>query len=125
MAEVVGPVRISLSGTPVENRLHDLNSQFEFILPGYLASSRVDFQRSFGAPLTSTVRQRVRKTAPSAEEQLEICRQQETLQRLVKPFLLRRLKTDPEIAPDLPAKIEKDVECELTASQRRTRLTHS
>ena len=37
MAEHVGQLRISLSGTPVENKLQDLHSQFEYILPGTLA----------------------------------------------------------------------------------------
>jgi SNF2 family DNA or RNA helicase len=38
IGEAIGSTRISLSGTPVENKLADLHSQFEFILPGYLGT---------------------------------------------------------------------------------------
>lgn len=129
VAEHVGPIRISLSGTLVENKLLDLHSQFEYILPGYLASSKADFQRSFGRPVTNSVRHSVRGQAAAARAAAEGTAttgqdhaglaSQESLRRLVKPFLMRRLKTDPEIAADLPEKIEQDQECELTDTQKR------
>eukprot|EP00933_Yihiella_yeosuensis_P051139 TRINITY_DN48996_c0_g1_i1.p1 TRINITY_DN48996_c0_g1~~TRINITY_DN48996_c0_g1_i1.p1 ORF type:complete len:1112 (-),score=250.29 TRINITY_DN48996_c0_g1_i1:188-3523(-) len=108
MAETTGSIRVALSGTPVENRLSDLHSQFEFILPGYLAASRQEFDRDFGKPLTSAVRNR------SSELALE---KQRLLQRMVQPFVLRRLKTDPNIASDLPPKVEQDHYCELSDAQ--------
>ncbi|CAK9050763.1 Uncharacterized ATP-dependent helicase YwqA [Durusdinium trenchii] len=126
VAELVGPVRIALSGTPVENRLADLHSQFEFILPGYLASSRKEFEQNFGKPIAQAAR---------GVENPDFLRQQRLLQRIVRPFILRRLKTDPEICKDLPEKIEqereglsakspsttlpKDHECELSESQQK------
>eukprot|EP00913_Durusdinium_trenchii_P017027 g16012.t1 len=99
VAELVGPVRIALSGTPVENRLADLHSQFEFILPGYLASSRKEFEQNFGKPIAQAAR---------GVENPDFLRQQRLLQRIVRPFILRRLKTDPEICKDLPEKIEQE-----------------
>lgn len=123
VAEHVGPIRVSLSGTPVENKLLDLHSQFEYILPGYVASSKADFQRSFGRPVTNSVRRSVRSQAAAAgqatgQDHAGLA-SGEALRRLVKPFLMRRLKSDPEIAADLPEKIEQDQECELTDTQKR------
>eukprot|EP00931_Biecheleriopsis_adriatica_P048289 TRINITY_DN27897_c0_g1_i1.p1 TRINITY_DN27897_c0_g1~~TRINITY_DN27897_c0_g1_i1.p1 ORF type:complete len:1117 (+),score=255.90 TRINITY_DN27897_c0_g1_i1:39-3389(+) len=111
MAEEVGNVRVALSGTPVENRMADLHSLFEFILPGYLASSRAEFERDFGKPLLAAV-----KAGRASSE--EVATKQRLLQRLVQPFVLRRLKTDPAIAADLPSKVEQTHECELSAQQQ-------
>jgi SNF2 family DNA or RNA helicase len=107
MGEAVGTTRITLSGTPVENKLADLHSQFEFILPGYLASSRAEFDRNFGKPLLAGVR---------GKQECE--GQRELLQRIIQPFVLRRLKTDPNIAADLPEKVERVIECELADGQQ-------
>jgi SNF2 family DNA or RNA helicase len=80
--------RLALSGTPVENRLEDLRSLFDFIIPGYLGASK-DFQETWRKPI-------------------EVFKNRETADRLKKaiaPFLLRRLKTDKAIIKDLPAKV--------------------
>jgi len=111
MAEKVGYVRIALSGTPVENRLADLHSQFEFILPGYLASSRAEFERDFGKPLAIASKGKDSGAMAHAAER------QRLLQRMVQPFVLRRLKTDPAIAADLPEKVEQTHDCELSDGQ--------
>lgn len=117
VAEHVGQVRISLSGTPVENKLQDLHSQFEYILPGYLSSSRVEFQRNFAAQITRGVRRTVRSKAAEAMPDVGALVSQERLRRLVAPFLMRRLKG--EVAKDLPSKVEQDQECELCEHQKR------
>ncbi|MDN4069751.1 DEAD/DEAH box helicase [Paenibacillus vini] len=92
------PQRIAMTGTPVENRLSELWSIFQFLNPGYLGTSA-----SFRAKYTS-----------SGEGQpAELGR----LRRLVAPFLLRRLKSDPDIRKDLPEKIELKSYCSLTAQQ--------
>jgi len=106
MADEIGSVRVALSGTPVENRLADLHSQFEFILPGYLAASRAEFERDFGKPIALG-----KGNGPGAAEK------QRLLQRMIQPFVLRRLKTDPAIAADLPEKVEQSYECEPAAGQ--------
>lgn len=76
--------RVALTGTPVENRLNDLWAEMEFLNPGYLGSER-DF------------RQRFERNGAGALDDLK---------RLLSPFVLRRMKTDPDVMPDLPDKAE-------------------
>jgi SNF2 family DNA or RNA helicase len=92
--------RIALTGTPVENTVADLWSIMEFLNPGYLGT-RKEFEKQFLLPLQ--------------EEQGKEA--MERLKRLTRPFLLRRLKTDPDVCPDLPAKLESKVFCTLTQEQ--------
>ncbi len=93
-----GNTRVAMTGTPVENRLGDLWSIFDFLNPGLLGSaSRF---RTFAKALES------RKKAHYAP-----------LRNLVAPYILRRMKTDPEIVPDLPEKIEMQVFCGLAKPQ--------
>jgi len=92
--------RIALTGTPVENRLTDLWSIMELLNPGWLGSLAA-FRRRFALPI-----ERYGNAEAAAE-----------LRKLVGPFMLRRLKTDPAVAADLPAKIEAKVYCPLTAEQ--------
>jgi uncharacterized Zn finger protein/superfamily II DNA or RNA helicase len=80
--------RFALSGTPVENRLEDLRSLFDFILPGYLGT-RDQFRKEYRYPIE------VERRKDKAGE----------LRRISAPFLLRRLKTDKAIAEDLPEKV--------------------
>ena len=80
--------RLALSGTPVENRLEDLRSLFDFILPGYLGDART-FKEQYRYPIE------VNRNREKAE----------ALQKITSPFLLRRLKTDKNIIKDLPDKI--------------------
>ncbi|MEC0334234.1 DEAD/DEAH box helicase, partial [Paenibacillus macerans] len=92
--------RIAMTGTPVENRLSELWSIFHFLNPGYLGS-----HASF----------RARYQAGSGEQTGEL----QKLRRLVAPFMLRRLKSDPDIRKDLPEKIELKSYCPLSAEQVR------
>ena len=88
--------RFALTGTPVENRLSDLWSIFDFLCPGLLGSAR-----SFRA----------------LSKRLEAGSGFAPLRRVVSPYLLRRLKTDPSVIPDLPDKTEVSVYCGLTKLQ--------
>jgi hypothetical protein len=94
------PARIALTGTPVENRLSELWSILDWTTPGLLGHLET-FTRRVAVPV-------------------ERHRDAETTARfatLVRPFLLRRKKSDPGIAPELPPKTETDLIVPLSAEQ--------
>jgi non-specific serine/threonine protein kinase len=91
--------RIVLTGTPVENHLGDLWSIFDFCCPGLLGNA-AEFKRF------------VKRLNEQQDAQAY-----GALRRLVRPYILRRLKTDPGVAPDLPDKTEMRVECTLSKKQ--------
>lgn len=91
---------VAMSGTPVENRLSEYWSIFDFANKGYLGALN-KFKDEYIKPI-------------------ELKRSQEHLDRFKKvtaPFILRRLKTDKRIISDLPDKIENDQICHLTTEQ--------
>ncbi|MET0793778.1 MAG: DEAD/DEAH box helicase, partial [Polyangiaceae bacterium] len=92
--------RFALTGTPVENRLAELWSILEFANPGLLGPLEI-FRREFAVPIERYGNERVA----------------ERLRRVVGPFILRRLKSDPSIISDLPAKNEANMVCTLTREQ--------
>jgi non-specific serine/threonine protein kinase len=95
-----GRARIALTGTPIENRLSDLWSLFDFISPGLLGS----------AP-------RFKQFVSS----LESCEPPSyaPLRSLVQPYILRRLKSDRNVISDLPDKVEMAAWCGLSKAQAR------
>ncbi len=95
--------RLALSGTPVENRLMELWSVFDFLMPGLLYD-KDDFKYRYVYPIEE-------KGNRDAERRLK---------KQVFPFMLRRLKQD--VAKDLPPKIEAVSYCELTEAQRELYL---
>ncbi len=88
--------RVALSGTPVENSLQDLHSLFEFLNPSLLGSE---------ASFRKMLREMGTDFSP--------------LRRLIRPFILRRLKSDPKLLPDLPPRSEKAAYCRLSPEQAR------
>ncbi len=92
--------RLALTGTPIENRLLDLWSIFNFLNPGYL-STTTQFRKTFEMPI---------------QKENDLL-QSKTLKKLVEPFILRRVKTDREIIKDLPDKVEQKIYCNLTKEQ--------
>ncbi|WP_033514862.1 SNF2-related protein [Bifidobacterium pullorum] len=91
--------RFALTGTPIENRLAELWSIFDFLMPGMLGSYR-HFRERFEQPVLS------------GDEHA-----QAKLQAFVGPFILRRLKSD--VLKDLPDKIENVITVQLEGEQRR------
>ena len=90
--------RIALTGTPVENRLGDLWSIFDFINPGLLGSGK-----EFSSFMKRLAERPQNSYAP--------------LRELVRPYILRRLKTDKNVIADLPDKAEVKAYCHLTRTQ--------
>ena len=97
---VPAPARIALTGTPVENRLSELWAILDWTTPGLLGHLEA-FTRRVAVPV-----ERYRDAEATAR-----------FAGLIRPFLLRRRKTDPGIAPELPPKTETDVFVPLTAEQ--------
>ncbi|WP_442603055.1 DEAD/DEAH box helicase [Paenibacillus sp. KN14-4R] len=92
--------RIALTGTPIENRLTELWSIFDFVNPGYLSSLH-DFRKRYVNPIEK-------------EQDQGLIDQ---VQKLIRPFLLRRLKKDPKIQLALPEKNEMKTYVSLNAEQ--------
>ncbi len=92
--------RIALTGTPVENHLAELWSIMEFLNPGLLGK-RETFRREMAIPIERYGREDVALR----------------LRRMVAPFILRRVKSDPQVINDLPDKQESKVFCSLTREQ--------
>lgn len=97
--------KLALTGTPVENKLSELWSIFEYLMPGFL----YPYQR-FKAELEQPIVQGKNEEAA------------ERLQKMVKPFVLRRLKGD--VLKDLPDKIEKDTFAKMEEEQQKLYDAH-
>jgi SNF2 family DNA or RNA helicase len=93
---------VALTGTPLENRLAELWALLDVTNPGLLGT-RARFTARYVAPIE---KRHDRTTAAR-------------LRRLVSPFVLRRVKSDPAVISDLPDKIERTVPCTLTPEQAR------
>ncbi|MCS7476101.1 DEAD/DEAH box helicase [Umezawaea endophytica] len=92
--------RVVLTGTPVENRLAELWSLMDFANPGILATLNA-FRARFAVPI-----ERYRDEDAAVR-----------LRKITRPFVLRRLKTDPRVITDLPDKLEMKQLCTLTTEQ--------
>ncbi|WP_280507178.1 DEAD/DEAH box helicase [Nocardia flavorosea] len=92
--------RLALTGTPVENRLEELRSLFDFAVPKLLGSPQT-FRARFAVPIERE------------NDQNAVTR----LRAVTSPFLLRRVKTDPAVIDDLPEKFEMTVRANLTVEQ--------
>jgi len=92
--------RIALTGTPVENRLAELWSIMDFLNPGYLGGAS-SFRTRFSLAI----------------ERYHDKQKGEQLRSLIRPFILRRLKSDPTVVADLPAKLESKEYSHLTSEQ--------
>lgn len=91
---------IALTGTPVENHLSELWSIMQMLNPGLLGTT-TEFREQFASPIEK-----------SGDSQRAM-----QLRQLIRPFVLRRTKTDPQVASDLPQKMEMKIFCNLTPEQ--------
>ncbi|MFT3684194.1 MAG: DEAD/DEAH box helicase [Phycisphaerales bacterium] len=92
--------RVALTGTPVENRLSELWSIMDFLNPGLLGGAQ-EFRSRYSLPI---------------EKYNDVAKARQ-LRGMVQPFVLRRLKTDPQVIADLPEKVETKEFCYLTPEQ--------
>lgn len=92
----------ALTGTPIENSLSELWSIFDYLMPGYLFSLN-QFHESFEVPIAK---------AEGAHSNAS-----DELRKLVRPFLLRRMKKN--VLQELPDKIESIMRCDMTAEQQK------
>ena len=99
LRSIVSRMRLGMTGTPIENRLRELKSLFDIVLPGYMPGDAV-FREMFTNPI----------------EKNQDIEKKVLLSRLIKPFILRRKKS--EVLTDLPEKIEEISYCDLSAEQR-------
>ncbi|KOG36851.1 hypothetical protein ADK34_00425 [Streptomyces viridochromogenes] len=97
---LVSTTRLALTGTPVENNLSELWTLLDWVNPGLFGTLKA-FRSRYAAAAERE------PDGPAAQ----------ALARLIAPFLLRRRKTDPHVAPELPAKVESRRIVELTAEQ--------
>lgn len=93
-------IKIAMTGTPVENRLTELWSIFDFINHGYLGTLK-EFQKSYAIPI-----ERFKENSRANK-----------LKMSVSPFVLRRLKTDKNVISDLPEKLVLNDYCYLSKPQ--------
>jgi superfamily II DNA or RNA helicase len=112
-----GRIRLALTGTPVENRLGDLWSIFDFISPGLLGSPK-----AFGRFIKAADKTAEKGAETGADKASERGGQKGgsgygPLRDLVRPYILRRLKTDKRVITDLPDKTEVRAFCGLTKKQ--------
>jgi len=99
LRDINAKMRLGLSGTPIENRIRELKSLLDIVLPGYLPPEGV-FRELFINP--------IEKEQDESKKKL--------LSKLIKPFILRRKKS--EVLFDLPEKIEEIAYCDLSPEQK-------
>ena len=104
--EIRSEFRLALTGTPVENRLSELWSIFDFLMPGFLYSY-----------------EKFRKEIELPAVQYSNSDAMERLQKVIRPFVLRRLKRD--VLKDLPDKLEKDMFSLLESEQKELYEAHT
>lgn len=94
------PIKIAMSGTPVENRMSEYWSVFDFVNKGYLGTIK-EFNENYAKPI-------------EGERNMKVLKK---FKKITAPFIMRRVKSDKSIIKDLPDKIEQDQFCQLTPEQ--------
>lgn len=102
--QISSNTRIALTGTPIENRLSELWSIFDFLMPGLLFS-----YKHFKEEMENAIIKKKNEEGQADSKALE------RLRNMVRPFILRRLKED--VLKDLPKKMEHTVQCQMQGEQ--------
>ncbi len=103
--EITAGFKVALTGTPIENRLSELWSIFDYLMPGFLFSYN-KFREELEVPIVVNHEQEASKR----------------LRNMIRPFVLRRLKQD--VLKDLPAKLEQAVFAKMETEQERLYRAH-
>lgn len=103
---ITASFKLALTGTPIENRLSELWSIFDYIMPGFLYSYE-KFKKEVEIPIVQNGDELVTKR----------------IQNMIQPFVLRRLKRD--VLTDLPEKIEENVFVELSGEQQKLYIANA
>lgn len=103
--EINSVFKLALTGTPIENKLSELHSIFEYLMPGFLYTYK-KFKDSIEQPIV----------LDSDEDAME------RLRRMISPFILRRLKKD--VLKDLPDKVEENIYINMEGEQRKLYDAH-
>ena len=102
--------KLILTGTPLQNRVSELWSIFDFLLPGFLEEENV-FNRKYNQYLTTNIK----KLSEKLEETQSFVDALKSLKKRIEPFVLRRTKL--EVLKELPPKVIQDVLCKMSPFQ--------
>lgn len=102
--------KLVLTGTPLQNKVSELWSIFDFLMPGFLEEETV-FNKKYNQYLTSNIK----RLSEKLEETQSFINALKSLKKRIAPFILRRTKD--QVLKELPPKIISDVVCKMTAFQ--------
>ncbi len=100
--------KIVLTGTPLQNKVSELWSIFDFLMPGFLEEESV-FNKKYNQYLTSNIK----KLSEKLEETQTFINALKSLKKRIQPFIMRRTKD--QVLKELPPKIIQDVLCKMTS----------
>ena len=110
--QLKGKRKLALSGTPLQNRVAELWSLFDFLMPNFLEEESV-FNKTYNKYLTGNIK----KMSENLEETQSFVNALRSLKRRIAPFILRRTKE--QVLKELPPKVIQDYPCTMPAFQAK------
>ena len=107
--------KLALSGTPLQNRVSELWSLFDFILPDFLEDEQT-FNKTYNKYLSGNIK-RMQEKLEDTQQFIEALK---SLKRRIAPFILRRTKED--VLKELPPKVIQDYDCVMPETQQQCHL---
>jgi TATA-binding protein-associated factor len=104
--------KLALSGTPLQNRVAELWSLFDFLMPNFLEEESV-FNKTYNKYLTANIK----KMSENLEETESFINALKSLKRRIAPFILRRTKE--QVLKELPPKVIQDYPCSMPTFQSK------